>query len=455
VRVLLGVIFNVPYLTPQELPEGDDCRPLVIPANSEWLALFGGALTELTKTWNWEDSGGLTVDETVDKMIDIITAWYADPCGTCLLPEGGAIIRVGEDGHLEVLQDGDWIVPTSGDYYIPPPEAREGGTSEDQICLAVKNAVNAIHELYDIIADAFDEDLTAAAALVPFIAGAVALIGFEFAPITFALAQIIFWVWQGLYQALSYLTADLWTEDFSKQIECFLIDCATNTEGVVTFDWECFMEKLNSLANDFALSEVQIRLYLQFGYILQFLGGVDALNLAGGSTAITDDDCSYCIGCDDFACDMVGELCENVYIADIVSNDIFILPTYPGSQGDYVSSGGVNTGEGYVGSVYNSGNDSQSVMLLVTLPTACHFESAHIGWWHNTSGVSVNYMVLYDSGGSPIAGSANPNISAIDEWYDWTWFGAEYDNVKYVAFYADVVNGQAVRLGSFEITLTD
>jgi len=70
----------MPYLTPQDLPEGDDCRPLSIPASTEWLALFGGALTELTKKYNWQDSGGLTVDETVEKMTEIIDAWYTESC---------------------------------------------------------------------------------------------------------------------------------------------------------------------------------------------------------------------------------------------------------------------------------------------------------------------------------------------------------------------------------------
>src|SRR5262245_18703031 len=114
----------MPYLTPQELPETDDCRSLSIPANSEWLALFGGALTEFTKEWNWEYSGGLTIEETVQKMNEIINNWYANPCAACTTPGGYRVIRIGANGHLEQLDEsGDWT-PTTDDYYIPPPEAR-------------------------------------------------------------------------------------------------------------------------------------------------------------------------------------------------------------------------------------------------------------------------------------------------------------------------------------------
>jgi len=283
----------MPYLTPQELPESDDCRSLSIPANSEWLALFGGALTELTKSYNWEDSGGLTIDETLEKMNEIINAWYSEPCADCELPGGGRVIRIGEDGEIEELVGGEWVEP-SGDYVIPSPEAREDGTEADQICLASKNAVNVLEQLYESLSESFADNLSTADALIAFAAAALAIIGFEFAPITFGIAAFLIGVFEILYQALAYLTADLWDEDFTNQMVCFLQDCASNDAGVVTFDWDCFVNHLNSLADSFELSEVQLRLYLQVSYILYFIGGVKGLNLAGGTTEITNDDCDFC-----------------------------------------------------------------------------------------------------------------------------------------------------------------
>lgn len=283
----------MPYLTPDELPEGRDCRALLIPASSDWLAIVSGALTELTKAWNWEQQGSVTVEQAIAAMETMIDAYY-EGCNDCELPWGGDIIRINQYGIIEVLQNGEWVEPTEGDYYIPPPDEREGGTEEEQICLASKNAANALHELYSNLSESFTEELTAAQALVAMTAFATGLIGFAFAPITAWFAGIIFAAFELLYSALSYLTADLWTEDFESQITCFLIECATNTAGVVTFDWQCWENKLNSLANEFSLDEVQLRLYLQIGFILQFIGGAGALNLAGATTAVTNDDCSFC-----------------------------------------------------------------------------------------------------------------------------------------------------------------
>jgi len=284
----------MPYLTPQELPEGDDCRPLSIPADSEWLALFGGALTELTKSWNWEYSGGLTVDETVAKMTEIIDDWYTVACGGCELPEGGKIIRIGEHGVIEQLGDsGSWVSPT-GDYVIPPPDARTGGTPQDQMCLAAKNATNVLQQLYENLSESWASHLSEAEAGTEFIIAAVALIGFEFAPITFAIVAFFEVIFAALYTALEYLGADLWDSAFTDQMVCFLYECASNDDGVVTFDWDCLMAKLNSLTDNFGLTEIQIRLYLQVTYILYFIGGIDGLNLAATTTAITSGSCDYC-----------------------------------------------------------------------------------------------------------------------------------------------------------------
>jgi len=281
----------VPYLTPDEIPEDDVCRPLSIPAGTDWLAFFGGALTELTKAYNWQQWGAVSVEDTVAKMQEIIDNWYTVPCEACSTPGGYRVIRIGAGGHIEQLdENGDWVDATD-EYHIPPPDAREGGTEQDQICLASANAVNAIKTLYESLSDSFASTLSTIEAFDAMVGVATLYFGFEFAPITYGIYAFLSAIFQGVYLALSYLTADLWTDDFSSQIECFLIDCATNDAGVVTFDWDCFNEHLNSLANDFSLSELQIRLYLQFGFILQFIGGVDGLNLAGGTTELTTADC--------------------------------------------------------------------------------------------------------------------------------------------------------------------
>jgi len=66
----------MPWLTPPEIPEDGVCRPLFIPLSPEWLAFFGGALTELTQKYNWEAFGAVSIEDTVAKMQEIVDAWY-------------------------------------------------------------------------------------------------------------------------------------------------------------------------------------------------------------------------------------------------------------------------------------------------------------------------------------------------------------------------------------------
>lgn len=285
----------MPWLTPDELPEGGLCRPLFIPNSSDWLAIVSGALTELTQRWNWEQGGAVTVPEAIAAMQSMIDTYYGYPCQVCTTPGGYRVIRIGDDGKIEQLaDDGETWEAGSGDYYIPPPEAREGGTPEDQICLAAANAVNALHALYESLSDSWNGDLDNAEAVAALIATLVGIVGFAAAPIVYGITAFFLPIFAALFTGLEYLFADLWDEDVSNQIECFLVQCAINTDGVVTFDWDCFTGKLNTLANQFSLTEEQLRLYIQISYLLYCIGGIDMLNLAGATTAITEADCDAC-----------------------------------------------------------------------------------------------------------------------------------------------------------------
>jgi len=227
-------------------------------------------------------------------MQEIIDAWYTDTCSACETPGGYRVIRIGSNGRVEQLNDaGEWE-PATDDYYIPPPEAREGGTDDDQRCLAAENATNALHMLYENLADSWNGDLDNAEAITAMIGGLVGIVGFAAAPIVYGITAFFLPIFAALYTGLEYLFADLWDESVDKQIKCFLYECSTNDGGVVTFDWDCFTGKLNSLANGFSLTAEQVRLYIQVSYLLYCIGGVDMLNLAGATTAITSPDCDDC-----------------------------------------------------------------------------------------------------------------------------------------------------------------
>jgi len=443
----------MPYLTPDDLPEGRACRALLIPDSTDWLAIVSGALTELIAKYNWQQFGSVTVDDAVAVMQEMIDGYY-DGCASsgCTLPEGGSIIRIGDDGHIEVLEGDSWVAP-SGDYLIPPPEAREGGTEADQICLAAKNAVNVLHDLYNELQDYFNSELSDAAALLGLAGFMTLTTAFEFAPIVAGIAAFMLPIFAGVYSALSYLTADLWDEALDNQITCFLQECANNTDGVVTFDWECFTDNLNSLTDSFGLSEVQIRFYLQISYLLLFIGGVDGLNLAGGTTEISDDDCSFCEECGDMICDFVGDVCENFYIATSDPAGFYLFPVYPGTTGTYVSSGGPFTGEGYIQSVNYPSTGQERSCCLIVLPDACStVNSFQFHRYLNNNDSNYNYVAMFEADETFIDDDTNVNSTG-SGWHTFDWSQGVKTNVKYIMIMLDSQDGSVNGIGHIEIGL--
>jgi len=365
----------------------------LIPDNTDWLAIVSGALTELIKVYNWEQQGDVTVADAVATMQAMIDAYY-EGCSDCTLPEGGSIIRIGLDGHPQQLIGDEWVEPT-GDYEIPPVPAREDGTSIDQICLAAKNATNVLELLYENLSDSFGAELDAAEALTAVIAVVVEIVGIWAGGITSVIGQIALAAFGILYDLLEFVIADLWTSDFSAQLECILVNCATNDAGVVTFDWDCFNNSLNSNVNDYSLTGEQLRLYIQIQAILGFIGGVDALNLAGATTAITEGECAcgYCYHFD-FQADDFAELGWSPY-------DVY---------GQYVTSQGYQR---------TSGN---GLILQATLPTEVNVTRIDFAGTAFFSGSPNGRDAYWRFGGSNLhhnntSGISNPYTYS-EEWTD-------------------------------------
>lgn len=257
---------------------------------AQWIL---GGLEALGYAYNWYKSGELDVDEAAELFRGIVQEAPYN-LKACANPDGGRILRVSPTGRVEELSDAnEWVDPT-GDYEIPPVPARTDGSPTDQICLAAKNAANVLETLYEDVTDSFNDGLSTAEAQTALTLSIIALIGAEFAPITFALVTFFGIVFSTLYGLLGFIGADLWTSDFTEALVCILVDCASNDDGVVTFDYECFNEKLAAQVTIVPLTFDQLRLFGQIQYLLLVIGGVDALNHAGATTAITDDDCSFC-----------------------------------------------------------------------------------------------------------------------------------------------------------------
>lgn len=280
------------FPTPNNIPADGGYIVFRIPSDNEWAGLILGAAQLLAQEYNWYQWGDMTPEEASQAFQVIVNQAPYDTCG-CTLPNGSRVIRIGADGHFEELgEDGLWG-PPSGDYAIPPVPARTGGTPEDQQCLAAANAANVLEQLYENLADSWAEGLTTAEAATNWILALAALIAAPFGLIGEAIVAIAALVFNVLYETLEFIGADLWDATFTEALKCILYNCSNNLDGVVTFDFACVNDALAAQTNPFDLSASQLRLFGQIQYIFSFIG-VDGLNLAGATTAITSADCDEC-----------------------------------------------------------------------------------------------------------------------------------------------------------------
>lgn len=282
------------YITPPSTPEGRACRALLIPDSSDWLAIFGGALTELIYSYNWEQIDGISVDDAVQVAMQVINGFYEGCVSSgCAQPGGYPILRVRPDGHVEQLIGDAWVEPEGSAAFPPIPERTEP-TPEERKCLAAANAANVLQIGYESLADSFAEGATQAEAIINLIA-AFAVLWFWFAPILNGLVLLLAGFLELVINAFEYVTVDAWDSTFTDLIRCALYECATDTGDIVTFDFQCFLTNLNNKTIGGDWTEIRLRAAVQVTYLLYILGGADFLNQAGGTTAIETADCDDCI----------------------------------------------------------------------------------------------------------------------------------------------------------------
>lgn len=284
----------MPYLTPETLPLTLECRRLLIPKSPEWLAVVSGALTELTLKWNWEQYG-ITVEEALAAANAIVASYYNQPCTdpeTCVTEEGTRIIRLMPGGLWEELINGTWQEP-AGDYAIEPTPARTEPSELDRLCLASKNAVNVLRELYEEVTDAFDEFGAIGPVIAVMLAGIAALVAAFVSTAAAAFVVLGASAVEDFFQLLGTITFDLWNEEFETLLYCLLLDNATSEGSVVHFDFDAVNTALHDEVSGTSLDIQRKQLCLQILYLLNIIGK-PGLEWAGTTTAITDDDCSEC-----------------------------------------------------------------------------------------------------------------------------------------------------------------
>lgn len=275
----------MPYLTPEEIPEATDCRSLLIPASSEWLAIVSGAINELSQEWNWQQEGAVTTEEAAQAMLAMWLDFVSSTCGSSCR----RIFRVSITGEFEQSDDGGetWTTP-SGDAEVPATPAREEPTSDERRCLAAANATNVLAQVYEQMLDAWQLDQSITYGQGVFVAALAGLIGVWLGIISAGAINLALGVFATAYEILDNLTQDAWDADFNDKLKCLLYSVSTDTAGVVTFNYDDFLQGLADMAATNPIE--QALLVAQLNYMMLWIGA-DGLNHAGATTAITEADC--------------------------------------------------------------------------------------------------------------------------------------------------------------------
>jgi len=401
------------FLTPPELPSENTCRTLIIPSDKLWLGIFNSALLDTTYAYNFTQVNptDLTPEETAALCQAIVWAYFDSECsgGACTIAgTDDPPFRIGPAGRVQQQVGTEWVEP-EGDYYLPPPEVRTNPSEVDRICLAASNAANTLAIMYEAMIDAYNEDIDPVFGLAQWGGTVTAAVLAAAGLISFGLGTILFGVFQLFYEAFQWLTTDSWDTAFTEKVECYLIECANDAAGVVTFDYDCFMQKI---ARDTNLGEdlTDIRRFGQIWYMMQILGA-QSLDLAGATTAITTPECD----CSPPWC---------YYFDFAVTDGGFVPFDTPPTFGTWVSG---------------SGWDTQDKVITITNPDqARRFVDIYKTGFGTTTLTRVEMVYDYTPGSFPstraaltgssnIAGffSVNNNVMAVGTDLNIAWSGTQ------------------------------
>jgi len=253
-----------------------------------WAQYALGALKALTVGYNWYKSGDLDVDEAAEAFRLIVQQAPLNKLPSCSLPTGQPLMRIDPtNGHIQgVDEDGNW----QDDPTLPPPPARTDPTDQEKRCLGSANTANALKILYESLTDSWSMGLSTAEAITAFVAAVGTTLSAAFFPPAAALIAIGGLLFEVVYAVVEFVGADVWSDGFDARLLCILYACSSVDADVVSYDFQCVIDRLAAQTDVLDLSLAELRLFGQLYYILNFIGS-EGLNYSSGATAITEATC--------------------------------------------------------------------------------------------------------------------------------------------------------------------
>lgn len=276
--------------SPEEL-----CRRISVPSDLPLVTAITGALLPLTNPSNWQQQGTMTPEEAADIMSAALDAFLSSTCqAECppiQLPDGNRIYRRNPTTKRFEYVDtvsGEWIEP-SGEEALPSPTPREETTEDDRLCAAAANAVHCLKVTLEAVLDEWEAFSPPAQAITTMVTGIVGWAGAAFYPPMLAYVLLVEAAFNLFYEMMDAISWNFWDGNFEQALVCSLKSNATDTDGVITFDYDAVVSDL--WAQLWTRGEY-VLLVTQVQYLLWVIGQ-QGLDIAGTTTAVTGD-CSDC-----------------------------------------------------------------------------------------------------------------------------------------------------------------
>jgi len=370
------------WLTPNEpVPDEYRGRCFSVPNDNALVGAVTGALLPLTDANNWESSGSMSPADTAELMSAAFEAFVSGDCsgegGDCPpveLPDGQRVWRRQPSTGLYELVDtelGTWVFPDGTLVEtLPLPDPRTETTDEEKLCLACANAANALFELWGALLTLWNDEVEPVAATLAWATEAGLTLGGAYYPPLAAAATLLGAGFGMLFEAFDLITSGEWDEAFSEKLKCVLYDNATlEDDDTVTFAHSAVIWNMNlqSWANP-----QNMLITMQLQYILSMIGE-EGLNRAGGTTAITEADCTCGVWGRQWTFAQMHTGPEFALVQGLIDADqsVYRTGTWPGSFA--------------------------AVSASVVVPVDTHIYRFEVNWTHPSGG---SYLEVYQSGGS-------------------------------------------------------
>jgi len=261
-----------------------------VPDEVHLVGAVTGALLPLTQEYNWEQFGSMTPAEAAGIMLASFEEFVAGNCASDCPPRWRQNSSNGRweiyNGDLGTWEFPDGVIVES----IPLPEPREEETEADKICNAAANAANVLYLTWQKLNEDWDNNVEAPLANAALAVETGLTLGAAFFPPLEAAAALVGTAFGFIFGLFQLIQIDTWSPAFIQKLTCILAaDATVDENGRVLFNHVHVIQEVNLLSwqdSQYLLVAIQLQ------FLLSWLGS-EALNVAGGLTAVTGD-CAEC-----------------------------------------------------------------------------------------------------------------------------------------------------------------